>query len=157
MIRGRVICLRVTPETGPSFLLAIFTSLTKPAEQILAIYGKRWNIELDLRTLQQTVNMENIRAKSPDMVAKELLMGIAAYNLIRALMVHGATLDESKNRKYSFTKLLNVVKLFMPDLADAKTVAERGKVLPKLLHFAKRATLPNRKRGSNLKPASNTS
>ena len=157
VIRGRVVCRRVYPKTGPSFLLIIFTSLTKPVEQIIATYGKRWNIELDLRTLKQTVNMENLRAKAPDTVAKELLMGIAAYNLIRALMVHCTTLDEGKTRRYSFTKLLNVVKLFMPDLADAKTTTERGKILQKLLHFAKRATLPNRKRGSNSAAASNTS
>lgn len=157
VIRGRVVCRRVYPKTGPSFLLAIFTSLRKPVEKIIATYGKRWNIELDLRTLKQTVNMESLRAKALDTVAKELLMGIAAYNLIRALMVHCATLDKGKNARYSFTKLLNVVKLFMPDLADAKTTTEREKILKKLLHFAKRATLPNRKRGANSAAASNRS
>jgi len=101
--------------------------------------------------------MESLRAKAPDTVAKELLMGIAAYNLIRALMVHCATLDKGKNARYSFTKLLSVVKLFMPDLADAKTTTEREKILKKLLHFAKRATLPNRKRGANNAAASNRS
>jgi len=39
-----------------------------------------------LRSLKQTVRLHSLTARSLDMVAKELVLGLAAYNLVRATM-----------------------------------------------------------------------
>ena len=43
----------------------------------------RWNCELDLRSLKRTLQMEELRCKTPDMVHKEIWANLLAYNLIR--------------------------------------------------------------------------
>ena len=50
------------------------------------LYGQRWNIETDLRTLKSTLCLDQLTCSTPDMVAKEIDMGIAAYNLVRAMI-----------------------------------------------------------------------
>jgi hypothetical protein len=52
-VTGRLIVKRVKPSNGDKpFLLALFTDL---AEAVVALYGQRWNIETDLRTLKSTL------------------------------------------------------------------------------------------------------
>ena len=55
----------------------------------VTLYGKyprRWNIETDLRSLKQTVRLQRITVQSLDMMEKELLVAVLAYNLVRAVM-----------------------------------------------------------------------
>jgi len=46
----------------------------------------RWHIELDLRSIKQTMGMTVLRCKTPEMVVKEAWMYMLAYNLIRTAM-----------------------------------------------------------------------
>ncbi len=52
---------------------------------MLANYGQRWRIELDLRTLKSTLRLDQLTCATAAMVAKETDAGIAAYNLVRAV------------------------------------------------------------------------
>ena len=45
-----------------------------PREQMAALYGDRWTVELRLRELKTTLRMDVLRCKSPDVVRKEILM-----------------------------------------------------------------------------------
>jgi hypothetical protein len=51
-------------------------------------YG--WQIELDLRSLKQTLQMDILRGQSPEMVRKEIWIHLLAYNLLRGLMARAA-------------------------------------------------------------------
>lgn len=85
-VTGRVIVRKVCPDNGASpFLLALFTTLELPEQELLTLYGQRWNIETDLRTLKSTLRLDQLTSATPDMVAKEIDLGIAAYNLVRAV------------------------------------------------------------------------
>src|SRR5882757_901583 len=56
VVSGRLIVRQVFPGNGEkSFLLALFTTLADAPEQLMELYGKRWNIELDLRSLKSTL------------------------------------------------------------------------------------------------------
>ncbi len=61
-----------------------------PRDQIAALYGDRWTVELRLREVKTTLRMDVLRSQSPDTVRKEILMHFVAYNLIRALMWQAA-------------------------------------------------------------------
>jgi CTP synthase (UTP-ammonia lyase) len=43
-------------------------------EDIAETFRHRWHVELDLRSIKQTMNMSVLRCKSPDMVRKEIFM-----------------------------------------------------------------------------------
>ena len=51
----------------------------------------RWNAELDLRSLKQTMQMDILRCKTPELVRKEIWTHILAYNLIRTIIAQAAT------------------------------------------------------------------
>ena len=57
-----------------------------PAEELVALYARRWRLELCLRDLKTTLGMEQLRCKTPDMAEKELLAYLVAHNLVRCLM-----------------------------------------------------------------------
>ena len=41
--------------------------------ELMALYARRWRLELCLRDLKTTMGMEQLRCQSPDMAEKELM------------------------------------------------------------------------------------
>ena len=109
-VRGRLIVRQVCPSdrSGP-IRLYLFTTLTLPAGQILELYGQRWNIETDLRSLKQTVGLYMLNCKNPAMVAKEFMVGVTAYNLVRAVMQAAARSANLPPRSLSFSGTQDVL------------------------------------------------
>lgn len=87
--------------------LTIVTTLTDieqyPKEAIAELYGFRWNVELDLRSIKESLNLDHVRCKSPEMVRRELWTTLLAYNLIRTTAAAAAALHEKQPRQISFT------------------------------------------------------
>jgi len=50
------------------------------------LYYRRWKAELFLRDIKTTMGMDILSCQSPDMVEKEILFHLLAYNLIRLIM-----------------------------------------------------------------------
>ena len=74
----------------PAEVLHFFTTLDLKPTRILSLYKLRWNIETDLRSLKRTVGLHQMTGRTPDMVEKELLMAVSAYNLVRAAIYRAA-------------------------------------------------------------------
>lgn len=87
--------------------LVVVTSLTDPdeypAEAIAALYGYRWNAELDIRAIKQTLGLDHVRCKTPEMVRRELWVTLLAYNLIRKLIATAAAVHDKQPRQIGFT------------------------------------------------------
>jgi hypothetical protein len=147
MVEGRVIVRQVQPSNGsPPFLLALFTTLEAPAEALVALYGKRWRIETDLRTLKSTLQLEQLTCTSTEMIAKEILMGMLAYNLVRAVTYVAAQAAGVQPREFSFTQVRNVVNAFAPRIAAAPDPQTAQRLYQDMLYYASRARLPKRRR-----------
>ncbi len=52
-------------------------------EELADLFLQRWNIELDLRSIKDVLQMDVLRCKTPEMVEKEIWMHLLVYNLIR--------------------------------------------------------------------------
>jgi hypothetical protein len=121
-VSGRLIVRQVQPINGAKpFLLALFTTLWSPAPEILKLYGQRWNIETEMRTLKSELRLHQLTCLTPDMTAKEIEMGIAAYNLVRGLIWLAAQQSGSAPRDYGSTKARRIVQLFGSQLAAPQT------------------------------------
>ena len=87
--------------------LIVITTLTDPQvypkEEIAALYGFRWNVELDIRHIKQTLHLDHVRCKTPEMVRRELWVTLLAYNLIRKVLTTAATIHEKQPRHLGFT------------------------------------------------------
>jgi putative transposase len=145
-IPGYLRVRRVHPNDGSkAVLLALFTTLPS-ADESFEAYGKRWNIETDLRTLKSTLCLDQLTCSTPDMVAKEIDLGFVAYNLVRAFIGFAAERSGIPPRGYSFTKVLHILEIFGPDLAHAPNQKAAEKVATQILHLIDQAKLPKRQR-----------
>ena len=72
-------------------------------EDIAALYGFRWNSELDIRSIKDSLNLGHVRCKSPEMVRREVWTTILGYNLVRTTAASAALLHNKQPRQISFT------------------------------------------------------
>jgi Transposase DDE domain len=91
------------------------TAFTK--DDLAGLYRARWNAELDLRSLKQTLQMDVLRCKTPELVRKELWAHVLAYNLIRTVMAQAATRHGVEPRSISFKGAAQTLEAFQPVLA----------------------------------------
>lgn len=98
--------------------LDVATSLQDPQAlsklDLADLYRQRWNAELDLRSLKQTMQMDMLRCKTPEMVRKELWTHILGYNLIRTVMAQAALRYAIPPRQISFEGAMQALLAFQP-------------------------------------------
>jgi hypothetical protein len=100
------------------------------ANDLAELYRARWNAELDLRSLKQTLQMDILRCKTPELVRKEIWTHILAYNLIRTVIAQAATKHDVAPRTISFKGAVQTLEAFQPLIA---TQGERDGT--RLLHL----------------------
>jgi hypothetical protein len=146
-LKGRLIVRQVQPDNGGEpFLLALFTTLPAPQKEILQLYGQRWMIETDLRTLKSNLKLDQFTCATPDMVAKEIEMAMVAYNLVRAVTCRASEESGIPPRAYSFSQVQRIVQTFAPVLAAAENHREKKRIFAQMMHYVQQAKLPRRKR-----------
>jgi hypothetical protein len=143
-VEGRLIAWRVGRGKHKQWLY-LFTTLSLPAEEVVALYGRRWNIETDLRSLKQTVRLQRITARSADMMEKELLVAVMAYNLVRAIMFLAARRAKIDARQLSFTYACNIVLDGYPKVLAARGAKRQQEELEGIIDLVARCRLPKRK------------
>lgn len=88
--------------------ITVVTTLLDPNEYppraIAELYGYRWNVELDIRHIKQTLNLDHLGCKTPAMVRKEFWTTLLAYNLIRRIIGTAAMIHGKTPRRISFTR-----------------------------------------------------
>jgi hypothetical protein len=58
--------------------------------EIVAKYATRWDIEISIRETKTIMDLNVLRSKSVDMLSKELVISLAAYNLLRKVIAKSA-------------------------------------------------------------------
>ena len=76
---------------------------TYSKEDIAELYGFRWHVELDIRAIKQTLGLDHVRCKTPEMVRRELWVTLLAYNLIRKVIATSAAIHGKQPRRLGFT------------------------------------------------------
>jgi hypothetical protein len=87
--------------------LVVVTTLCDAAtcgkDGITDLYHERWHVELDIRSIKQSLGMETLRCLSPFMVEKELWAYWLGYNLVRKVSSQAALERGMHPRQMSFT------------------------------------------------------
>lgn len=76
------------------------------ATDLGALYGCRWLVELDIRAIKISLDLDILRCKTPAMVRKELWVGLLAYNLLRRSLLQAALATGRSPRHLSFSAAL---------------------------------------------------
>ena len=99
--------------TAPGFRTREVTLVTTlldaaayPADVLAELYGTRWRIEENLKSLKQTMKMDVLKCMTVDGVLKELTMYALAYNLVRVTMCQAAGRQGVEADRVSFIDAL---------------------------------------------------
>src|SRR4051812_218285 len=88
--------------------------------QIGDLYERRWDGEIDIRSIKSVMQMEFLRCKTPEMVHKEIWAHLLAYNLLRTAMAVAAGENGIEPRQVSFKGAKQAVTAFAPKLEAAR-------------------------------------
>jgi Transposase DDE domain len=86
-----------------------------PAKALARLYRRRWQIEVDLRHLKQTLRMDVLHCQTVPGVVKELLMFVTVYNLVRRVMARAARRQGVPPRRISFIDALRWLRCARPE------------------------------------------
>lgn len=149
-IPGRVLQVRLERDGFRPIDLFLFTTLTDrqvfPLTELIQLYGERWNVELDLRHVKTTLQMDQLNGQSVDIVRKELVLGLTAYNLLRGLMGIAAIEAQRLPLELSLAQCWRRTLDAMRSLPPSASPAEVERVLERLLIRLGHCVLPRRKR-----------
>lgn len=91
------------------------------ADEIAKLYRRRWQAELNLRSLKIVMQMDHLRCKTPHRVRNEFYMHLVAYNLIRRLMAVAAARADLEPWTVSFKGTLQTLDKLLPLLCTTLT------------------------------------
>jgi hypothetical protein len=75
-----------------------------PAQEVVTLYRRRWQAEMNVRALKTVMAMEHLWCKTPAMVRKEVYAHLLAYNLVRAALARGAVAAGERPERLSFAR-----------------------------------------------------
>jgi hypothetical protein len=97
-----------------AIVVTTITDPTIPQKELSDLYFQRWHCELDIRSIKHSLHMNVLRAKTPDMVRKEIWCHLLAYNLLRGTMVESAKRQAVLPRQLSVKGAMQAVESFTP-------------------------------------------
>lgn len=150
-VSGRLLILKAHRRGFRPQSLYLFTTLTDvqlyPPRRLLQLYGWRWQVELNFRTVKCTLQMDQSETKSADMVAKEFYAGLMAYNLVRGLMAAAAEQSSCIPADLSFSRVHGLLAAVLAELfLTCMSGTARHRRLQWLLLEASGAKLPRRRK-----------
>jgi hypothetical protein len=108
--------LRQVEVAGRILVTTLIDARAVSARDIDALYSRRWQVEVDLRSIKAQMGMDIVHAKSPDMVDKVIAAYLLAYNLVCALMTRAAVGARMLARALSFKGTMQLLLAFQQHL-----------------------------------------
>jgi hypothetical protein len=122
-LKLREVRVRVKQRGFRTKLVLVVTTLLDPqeisADEIGHLYRRRWQAELNLRTLKIVLQMDHLRCKKPHRVRNEFHMHLLAYNMIRQMMALAASETSMPPWQISFKGTLQTLSSFLPAITTS--------------------------------------
>src|SRR5262249_49452172 len=94
---------------------------------------RRWDGEVDIRSIKSPMKMDILRCKTPAMVQKEIWVHLLAYNLLRTVMAVAASESKVGPRQISFKGGKQAPTAVAPKLEGAARPEERARLVGAML------------------------
>ncbi len=122
----------------------LLDSLQYSAADLGALYFRRWEMELSLRHLKTTLQMEHLSCKNPANVERELRMHLLMHNLVRRLMWESSRRAGLPLSRISFAGALAVARRYGQALMQARSRQKRAELIEELYRVLASDLLPER-------------
>jgi len=147
-ITVRLVRIRVETKGFRTRKIILVTTLLDPDKYppnaLAQLYRRRWHLELSLRHLKTTLQMERLSCKTPSMVQRELSMHVLVHNLIRRLMLEAARRASVPLDRVSFAGALATARRTGEALLYARTQRARAKLMAALYRVLAADLVPHR-------------
>ena len=108
------------------------------------LYRRRWDMELTLRHVKTTLQMEHLSCKTPDNVERELRMHLLVHNLVRRLMFEAARRSGVPLDRVSFAGGLALARRIGEALLQARTKRKCRELIEELYRVLATDLVPDR-------------
>jgi len=157
----RQVSFRITRRGFRTNWAWLVTTLTDPrlypAEALVELYGKRWQIEVYFRDLKRTLKLRQTAARTAAGVRKEILAFVVLYNLVRQVMLRAAQRQGVDADRVSFADAARWLLWSEPGAAPIDLVVNprrRRDTQPRMLkHGRRKYARLNKPRSQLAKPA----
>ena len=144
----RLVRVYVTQPGHRTRKLTLVTTLLDreryPASALAELYRRRWAMELSLRHLKTTLQMEHLSCKTPNNLERELWMHFCMHNLVRRLMFEAARRAGVPLDRISFAGALDAAISYAETLRRARTRRQRRALLEELYRVLMADLVPDR-------------
>lgn len=127
--------------SGKTIWLA--TTLDTDVDHLAKLYGRRWEIETDIRHLKHSLELSAVRGQSVAMVLKELAMATVCYNLVVQVRRLAAERAKVPPKRISLKGVWSLVTIILLE-SNGWTEEEWREKFELVLRAAAQRKLPNR-------------
>lgn len=115
-----------------------------PAHGLGQLYFRRWAMELCLRDLKETLQMDVLSCQTPENLERELRLHLLIHNLVRRLMLEAAARHGQDLDRLSFAGALAMARRFAEALLAARNRKQRCQLQEELFRTLAADTVPCR-------------
>ena len=140
-------CRMSLPGFRTRQILLVTTLLDRqqfPLQELGRLYYRRWTMELSLRHLKTTLQMELLSCKTPSNLAREIRLHFLAHNLVRRLMLEAARRHLVCLDRISFAGSLCAARRYGEALLQARAEACRRLLREELYRVLASDAVPER-------------
>jgi len=112
---------------GNVYVTTFLSQKTHHKRELAEIYKRRWDVEINLKSIKATMNMDFLTCKTPEMVRKEIGVHFLAYNCIRIIMAEACEKHDAIPWKISFKGAVQLMNSYAPQFF--KSTAQTNKIL----------------------------
>ena len=122
----------------------LLDSAQYPPAALGQLYYRRWAMELTLRNLKTTLQMEHLSCKTPANLEREIRMHLLAHNLVRRLMLESARTYRVPLERLSFAGALACARRYGEALLAARSQRRRAQLREELFRVLAQDLVPER-------------
>ncbi|HWT83602.1 MAG TPA: IS4 family transposase [Candidatus Methylomirabilis sp.] len=122
----------------------LLDSTQYPPSALSQLYLRRWTMELTLRNIKTTLQMDYLSCKSPDNLEREIRMHFLVHNLVRRLMLEAARRHRVALERISFAGSLAAARRYGEALLQTRSACQRTRLRQELFRVLAADLLPNR-------------
>jgi hypothetical protein len=115
-----------------------------PREALSALYLRRWEMELCLRHLKVTLQMDHLSCKTPENLQRELRMHLLMHNLVRRVLLEAARRHGAPVNRLSFAGALAACRRCAEALLQVRSQRRRRELLDQMFRDVAADRVPDR-------------
>jgi hypothetical protein len=115
-----------------------------PPSALGQLYYRRWAMELTLRNIKITLQMDQLSCKTPENLDREIRMHLLMHNLVRRLMLEAARRHLVPLDRISFAGSLAAARRYAEALLQARSKRARKRLLEELFRVIAADLVPER-------------